>query len=127
MLTQDGLTKALHEGAKAADACSCWCRIGAECEADAYLAWHNGRSDADTEVQKVYAPPAPSLAESQMTVRFWAWLKAAGSTANNRGQAARVASSSHRGRLPRRLGATPGTGKVRSSCSDQRRSVKPAA
>jgi hypothetical protein len=43
-----------------------------------------------------------------------------GSTAHNRGQAARVAWSSHVGRRPRRLMPTPGTGKASSSWTDQR-------
>jgi hypothetical protein len=54
--------------------------------------------------------------------------EATGSSTLNRGQAARSASSSHRGFLPRHLGSSAGgTGYLNNSSTDQRCSVSPAA
>src|SRR5215208_2586152 len=55
-------------------------------------------------------------------------VRLTGSSTLNRGQAARSASSSHRGFLPRHLGSSAGgTGYLNNSSTDQRCSVSPAA
>ncbi len=63
----------------------------------------------------------PLKIDASPKLRIFRKPSEAGSTTLNRGQAARAASTSHLGRLPRRLGISAGgTQKLNNSSTDQR-------